>query len=254
MEITAGARYTHAEASLGRFYDLAGVPQPSQSQDWDSVVGSLRGLYRIDSDWSLFGGVSQAFRAPNLDDLTGNMTAKSGSAALGSTNVDPEEYLTYELGARHGSDDLSLEASVFYTDMNDLITAVPLVAGGKDTISTNAADGYVYGVELEGAWRFHPQWTLSGFAAWQDGRMDSPDFIGGPSNDKPMTRLMPLTGSLALRWTESRRKILGRGPPARRHHRGPHHRCRPSGGRPAHPDPWHPGIHRYLAPCRLEGQ
>jgi hemoglobin/transferrin/lactoferrin receptor protein len=56
-------------------------------------------------------------------------------------------------------------------------------------------------VELEGAWEFHPQWTVSGFAAWQDGRTESPEFLGGPVEDKPMSRLLPLTGSVALRWT-----------------------------------------------------
>ena len=101
MEVTTGARYTHAEATLGRFYDLGGGLQSGQSQDWDALVGSLRGLYRVDSRWSVFAGVSQAFRAPNLDDLTGNLTAKSGSAALGSTEVEPEEFLTYEIGTRH---------------------------------------------------------------------------------------------------------------------------------------------------------
>ena len=201
VEITTGVRYTHAEASLGRFYDLAGVIQPSQSQSWDSVVGSLRGLYRLNSCWSLFGGISQAFRAPNLDDLTGNLTAKSGSDSLGSTNVDPEEFLTYEIGTRHTTDTTSFDLSVFYTDVTDLITGVPLVSGGSTTINTNASEGYIYGVELEGAWRFHPQWTLSGFAAWQDGRVESPLYLGGPVDDKPMTRLLPLTGSVALRWS-----------------------------------------------------
>lgn len=201
VEITGGARYTRAEASLGRFYDLAGVEQTDESQNWDSLVGSLRGLYRLNTCWSLFGGISQSFRAPNLDDLTGNLTAKSGSASLGSTEVDPEKYLTYELGTRHETETTALTAAVFYTDASDQITGVPVVAGGKDTINTNAAEGYVYGVELEGAWRFHPQWTLSGFAAWQDGRTEAPLYLGGPVDDKPMSRLLPLTGSLALRWT-----------------------------------------------------
>ncbi len=201
VEITAGVRYTHAEASLGRFYNLAGVVQPSQSQSWDSAVGTLRGLYQLNSCWSLFGGISQAFRAPNLDDLTGNLSAKSGSDSLGSTNVDPEEFLTYEIGTRHTTDTTSVDFSVFYTDVTDLITGVPLVSGGSTTINTNASEGYIYGVELEGAWRFHPQWTLSGFAAWQDGRVESPLFLGGPVDDKPMSRLLPLTGSVALRWS-----------------------------------------------------
>jgi hemoglobin/transferrin/lactoferrin receptor protein len=207
MEITTGARYTHAEASLGRFYNSAGALQTGQSGDWDSVVGSLRGLYRINTCWSLFGGISQAFRAPNLDDLTGNMTARAGNDALGSTEVDPEDFLTYELGIRQATEATSLACSVFYTDVNDLITAVPIASGSKNTVTTNAADAYIYGVELEGAWRFHPQWTLSGFAAWQDGRNESPAFLDGPLENKPMSRQLPLTGSVALRWTNSTEKF-----------------------------------------------
>jgi hemoglobin/transferrin/lactoferrin receptor protein len=201
LEITGGARYTHAQASLGRFYDAAGAERSGESQDWNSTVGSLRALYQFNPCWSVWSGVSQAFRAPNLDDLTGNLAAKSGSTALGSTAVDPEKYLTYEIGTRHLTETTSLEFSVFYTDVEDLITAVPLAATTADTINTNAGEGYVYGVELQGGWNFHPQWTLSGFAAWQDGRTETPLYLDGPVNDKPMTRLLPLSGSLALRWT-----------------------------------------------------
>lgn len=202
LEITTGARYTYAEANLGRFTDSAGVTQTDESKEWDSAVGSLRALYRLDDSWSVYGGISQAFRAPNLDDLSGNLTSKSGNPAYGSVNVDPEEYLTYEIGTRHTSETTVFGASVFYTDVSDLITAVPFSSTDASTFSTNASDAYVYGVELEGLWRFHPQWTLSGFTAWQDGRVEGPDFlVGGTVKDKPINRLLPLTGSLALRWT-----------------------------------------------------
>lgn len=202
LEITAGARYTHAEAELGRYTDSAGVTQADESGDWDATVGSLRALYRLSSAWSVYGGLSQAFRAPNLDDLTGNLTSKSGNPAYGSINVDPEKFLTYEMGTRRTGDSWSLGASVFYTDVNDLITGVMYSTTDSSTFTTNASEAYVYGVELEGAWKFHPQWTLSGFTAWQDGRVEGPDYIvGGTITDKPMNRLLPLTGSLALRWT-----------------------------------------------------
>jgi len=207
VEITGGARYTYADASLGRFYDAAGKLQPSQSQEWDSLVGSLRGLYRIDSAWSLFGGISQAFRAPNLDDLTGNLTSRAGNDSLGSTDVDPENFLTYEIGARHTTDATSLAGSVFYTDVDDLITGVPASSGSKTTVTTNASGGYVWGMELEGAWRFHPQWELSGFAAWQEGDSETPLYLGGPVAEKPMPRQLPLTGSVALRWTAPSEKF-----------------------------------------------
>jgi hemoglobin/transferrin/lactoferrin receptor protein len=207
LEVTTGVRYTYAEALLGRFADADGVAQTDETKTWDSVVGSLRGLYHFNERWSGFGGISQAFRAPNLDDLTGNLTAKAGDTSLGSTNVEPEEFITYELGVRETGETTALQASVFYTDGRDLITAVKRSAIDSTTITTNASDAYSYGVELEGAWRFHPHWTLSGFAAWQEGRLQSPNFVGGPVSERPMTRQLPLNGSVALRWTHPSEKF-----------------------------------------------
>jgi hemoglobin/transferrin/lactoferrin receptor protein len=206
FDLTAGARYTHVEADTGRFYDATNTLRHGRSQDWNAVVGSLRGIYRLNPEWSVYGGLSQAFRAPNLDDLSGNMTAKSGTDSLGNANLDPENYLTLELGARRQLETFSLGAAVFYTFADDMIVPVPIAPGSTTAMATNASEGYIFGVELEGAWRFHPQWELSGFVAWQEGRNESPAFIGGPVQDKPNTRQLPLTGSLALRWTAESRK------------------------------------------------
>ena len=202
FELTAGARYTYAEASLGRLTDGS-----SASKNWDDTVGSLRGIYSLNTCWSLYSGISQAFRAPNLDDLSGNLTSKSGQPALGNLNVDPEKFLTYEIGTRHHTATTSLNLAAFYTKSDDLIVAVPTDNTLASTIATNAGDGYIYGFELEGAWRFHPQWTLSGFAAWQDGRTEAPDFVGGPETEKSNTRNLPLSGSVALRWDDASGKF-----------------------------------------------
>lgn len=202
FELTAGARYTYAAAELGRYYDpVARADAYDAESSWDNVVGSLRALYRLADGWSLYGGASQAFRAPNLDDLSGNVTSRSGLAASGSSSVEAEEYLTYELGTRHTGEHTSLNLAVFYTDVDNLISAVPTTPGGTATVATNGRGGYLYGVELEGAWRFHPEWTATGFAAWQDGRNENNAFVGGPLVDEPASRLLPLTGSLALRWS-----------------------------------------------------
>lgn len=197
FEITAGARYTYAEATLGRY--SGGT---NDSRHWDDLVGSLRGIYNLNSCWSLYGGVSQAFRAPNIDDLAGNLAAKSGGTVLGDPDVDPENFLTCEIGTRHQTETTSLNFAAFYTDVDDLIVSAFTDNTLATSIATNAGDGYIYGFELEGAWRFHPQWTLSGFAAWQDGRTQAPTFIGGAEVDKPNTRNLPITGSIALRWDD----------------------------------------------------
>jgi len=202
VELTPGVRYTHARAELGRFTDTGGTARFDESRRWDSVVGNLRGLYRIDHHRGVFGGISQAFRAPNLIDLSGNLAARAGGTVLGSTDVDPEDFLTYELGLRHTSERFTFQGAVYYTDVNDVITDVRGAPPSTTSVTTNGAGGYVYGIELEGAWRFHPQWTLSGFTAWQDARVEAPAFLGGPVTSRPQTRQVPLSGSVALRWTD----------------------------------------------------
>jgi hemoglobin/transferrin/lactoferrin receptor protein len=195
-----GGRYTYAEADLGRYWDKATSSDMSASRHWDETVFSLRAIRDLNTCWSIYGGASQAFRAPNLDDLSGNLTTLSGTPNSGSINVEPEEFITYELGARRVTADAYLNIAAYYTDIRDIITPVPDGAG--NTITTNGQDGYVYGIELEGAWRFHPQWTVSGFVAWQDGKTKVPTIIGGPPVlEDELSRVMPLTGSLALRWT-----------------------------------------------------
>ena len=202
FELTGGARYTYADATLGRF--SGGT---DESKNWDDTVGSIRGIYSLNNCWSAYGGISQAFRAPNLDDLTGNLAVKSGAPVAGDPEVDPEKFLTYELGTRHHTETTSFNLAVFYTDVEDLI--IPTFTDNTLTtsIATNAGDGYIYGVEVEGAWRFHPQWTLTGFAAWQEGETSSPVIVGGPEVDKPNTRQLPLSGSVALRWDDSSGKF-----------------------------------------------
>ena len=51
-----------------------------------------------DGPWNLYAGVSQAFRAPNLSDLTRLDTARSGELETPSPGLEPETYLSWEAG------------------------------------------------------------------------------------------------------------------------------------------------------------
>lgn len=201
LELTGGLRYTRAQADLGKLFDEAAKTDVSASESWDDLSASLRATWRIDPSWTAFGGVSQAFRAPNLNDLSGNLTSRSGIASMGSLNVEPEEFVTWELGVRKSETTHGVTTSLFHTSIGNTITSIPTPADPKVSVTTNGSDGYIYGVEMEGYWTFTPCWTLSGFAAWQDGRIETPVFLGGPTKDEYSSRLLPLSGSLALRWS-----------------------------------------------------
>ena len=78
VEVTPGVRYTYAAMDAERVYDPVSGDVGSRSDDWDSVVGSLRllaplGRSRSCCLWGSFAG----FRAPNLSDLTRLDVARS---------------------------------------------------------------------------------------------------------------------------------------------------------------------------------
>jgi hemoglobin/transferrin/lactoferrin receptor protein len=200
----AGARFTYAEADW-KGYRPDGAPvDQSGNASWENLSLSLRGQYDIDDHWALFGGASQAFRAPNLDDLTGSQFALNGLDSNGSPDVDPEKYLTSELGTRFDNGDLSFQFSGFHTWIDDSIVRIDDGMGGLAT--TNGSEGYIYGFEARTVWQFHPQWELAAQAAWQDGKQKQ----GGVEDT--VRRLIPLYGGVSLKWTEPDEKywITGR--------------------------------------------
>ncbi|MBB5350905.1 hemoglobin/transferrin/lactoferrin receptor protein [Haloferula luteola] len=192
--LTGGLRYTYAQAEWDA-YRAAGAAQDQGGRgDWDDLSASLRGIYQVDDCWSVYGGLAQAFRAPNLNDLTGTTLALRGLDSYGSPDLDPEKYLTAELGTRYTSGDFSASLAGFYTWTRDAITGV--VDRFGNSIATNGEEGYIYGFEGEGVWQWDESWMLGLGAAWNEGKTET-----RANGDRWITRLLPFSGTLRLRWT-----------------------------------------------------
>lgn len=187
-----GGRFTYAEAEWDGFRPDGATEDQSGEGSWEDFSFSLRGLYDLNDTWSLFGGVSQAFRAPNLDDLTGRQFALNGLDSNGSPDVDPEEFVSAEFGIRHESDSFSFQASLYQTFIDDAIIRVPSADG---LITTNGGDGDIFGYEARAAWRFAPNWEAEAHIARQDGRQES----NGQTD--AIRRLHPLQGAASITWT-----------------------------------------------------
>ncbi len=193
LRISGGLRYTYARAEWDAYRAQGETTDISGEGEWDNLSASLRAVWDFNDCWSAYGGVSQAFRAPNLNDLTGNTVSLAGLDSRGSPDLDPEKYVTAELGGRYGSETVSASLAGFYTWNRDAIISEVI---GSDIYATNGGSGYVYGFEAEGAWRINPCWTLSGMAAWNEGKTDSPS-----NGERWITRQLPFSSSVALRWT-----------------------------------------------------
>ena len=190
-----GARFTYIQTQWDGYRPDGAIVDQVCEGSWNNLSLSLRGQYELDDVWTIFGGASQAFRAPNLDDLTGRQFSLNGLDENGSPDVDPEKYLTTEFGTRFNDSELSLELSGYYTFIKNGIVRIEDDMGGLAT--TNGSEGFIYGFESQAIWNLHPQWRFLAHASWQNGEQK----IGGVAD--PIRRLNPLNGALDLRWTDS---------------------------------------------------
>lgn len=195
FETTTGLRYTYIDA------DLQSI---NESEDFQDLVFNARALFQATDTWQIFGGASQGFRAPNVNDLTGNLTTRSGIQSTGNLDLEPERSLTLEIGTRIEHDRFQIESSFFSTFIDDLIIGVEESPTDDDETNINAAEAFIIGTEFEAKYHFTDSWSLSGFFTWQFGDVTRQEFINQSDGEitEPVSRLSPLRGSLALRYED----------------------------------------------------
>jgi len=210
LTLIGGCRYDYASADANSVEDPNTGDRIEVSGHWDSVVGSGRFVYNIDrkARFNVFGGVSQGFRAPNLSDLTRLDSARTDEIETPSPNLDPEEFVSYEIGVKSGWDRLSGQLAYFYTDIKDMIVRTPtgrMIDGEHEVTKRNGGDGHLEGVEAQGRCRLVAGFSVIGSFTWMDGKVKTYPTSDPVLVEEPADRLMPLTGSIGLRWENGRR-------------------------------------------------
>ena len=208
FEWAAGLRFTYAAAAADRVDNqaIAGADPAtpgnviSVADDWTSLVGSLRVLRHVTPAWNVYAGASQAFRAPSLSDLT----AVDSTSVVETPNpgLEPDRYTSLELGTKLERSNLSAGAAVWYTRLDDTIVRSPTGATINlvpEVRKDNVGDGWLWGFELEAAWRVDRCWTTFGNLSWMDGEVDQFDAAQQRVRDD-FDRLMPLTTLTGLRF------------------------------------------------------
>jgi hemoglobin/transferrin/lactoferrin receptor protein len=206
LVLTLGLRYEYAEADARTVEDPVNGGVMPVAGDWDNVAGSLRALYWLDDAHrcNLFGGLSQGFRAPNLSDLTRYDSARTDEIETPAPDLDPEEFLTGEIGIKAGTRTVDAQLAYFYTSIDGMIVRTPTgrqIDGDYEVTKRNAGDGYIHGVELDAGYRFLEAYRFFITFTWIDGEVDTYPTSADVMVTEPIDRLMPPTGRTGLRWS-----------------------------------------------------
>ena len=206
VDLILGARYNYAAADARRVRDPRSGAVTRVSADWHSLLASLRGVVRLDRTGrhNLFAGLSESFRAPNLSDLTRFDIAEGGQIETPAPGLEPERFVTAEAGWRTRHPRWSATVAAFHTVIRNQIIRTPTgatVDGLAEVTKRNSGAGYVHGLELAASTRLDAAWTLSGALTWMRGELDYfPSAHSALLLRAPLSRVMPLTGHLTLRW------------------------------------------------------
>jgi hemoglobin/transferrin/lactoferrin receptor protein len=206
LSTTLAARYTYAAVDARQVEDPVTFQAYSLQDHWDDFSASGRVAFMpvADGPLMLYAAVSQAFRAPNLSDLTRLDTARSNELEIPSPGLSPEEYLSYEAGVKYADERWSAQAAWFLTDGSDVIVRTPTgnkVGTLNEVTKVNAADSRVYGVEGQVSCQLLPQLLVFADGVWLDGEADAYPTSAQQPVTEPIDLLMPPSWRFGARWT-----------------------------------------------------
>jgi hemoglobin/transferrin/lactoferrin receptor protein len=208
VDVTLGARWNW-ERIDAEDVDPSGLGGPNLgdfSETYSALCGSARFLWNSSEDLKFFGGVSQGFRAPNLDDTTAVRLVLSGQTDFPNPDLDPEKSVNFELGMRGRTGSFRGQLVGFYTLLDDFIARVPAPSISPTAfVKENFSDGWVKGVEAAATYEVTSQWSLWADATWSIGNLDA--LVGTETKERPMSKMNPATAHLGVRWQEAPKSV-----------------------------------------------
>lgn len=206
------ALYAEDEWMLTDDVSLTGGVRLNEDEQYGSHWSPrLYGVWHLDDRWTLKGGVSSGFRAPDLRHTSpGWVQISKGGNIHGNPDLEAETSLSRELGL-HYADASGLMAglTLFHTDFEDKITRIDCPAsvctdganrfGADPTYRVNVDEAVTQGVEFSLSTPLSDTLDLSTSYTYTDSEQKSGEYRGEPLTQLPKHQV---TASLDWQATE----------------------------------------------------
>lgn len=167
----------------------------------------LYSVWNMTPDWTLKGGVSTGYRAPNLREITPDWGQVSrGGNIYGNPDLEPETSLNKELALLYANETgLNGSLTVFHNDFKDKITRIACPIdfcpdgandfGSAPTYRVNVDEAVTQGVEASLTAPLNEAMSLTASYTFTDSEQKSGEYAG-----EPLTQLPKHQVSASLDW------------------------------------------------------
>jgi outer membrane receptor for ferrienterochelin and colicins len=174
--------------------DLAltlGVRHDNHSTFGGATTPRVYLVWNTTDQWTLKGGVSKAYRTPNLEQLVDGISGIGGQGTrplYGNPSLTPETSVSAEVGAYFDNNQgFRANATLFQTDFKNAITNVDYTPAGGTLGSRpiNVDNAVVKGIELGSSLEFARVWKVVANYTYTDSEQKSGANIGRPLQNTP---------------------------------------------------------------------
>lgn len=204
--ISDGLRYSYTNVNA-TFNNKTFFPflQNSFAQNNQALNGNIGVVYLPIKNIKLYVNLSNAFRAPNIDDLGKTFESASGkSVIIPNPNLKPEFTNNLEIGTSAILfKKIKFEGSLFYTQMYDAIALNNAKLNGADSVlfeneltkvvsNQNVREAYLYGYNFQLSADIFKSLYVSTTLSYTYGRIKT------DSSDYPLDHIPPMYGKTSI--------------------------------------------------------
>ncbi len=140
LKSIAGVRFSsfYTKFSLPPASPVTELYGETISQNFHALTGSEGLIVKLSDGLFLDCNLSQAFRAPNLSDISKLGESKGNTFEIPNPGLKPESMTSFDTGIKIEKKNVSASVSVYYARVDNLIASADAVYGGSSVIERNS--------------------------------------------------------------------------------------------------------------------